>query len=94
MLFTTAIENDESYGYLCKLLITVGKKLEDHLKDIELRVAENLKRGIAPQLQLFQLEANYMEKLFAKLKVLSQNNQISSQVRSALLVSTLYEKLK
>jgi len=78
-----ANQDEESLECLCKLLTTVGLKLDTQLKEIENRVKELKARG--QPLPKFVPEENYMDKTFKRLGQLSNDNKLSSRIRFALL---------
>jgi hypothetical protein len=82
--------DEESLESLCKLLATVGAKLDSQLKDLEDRAyyakthpKENIK---VPK---FLPQDKWMTKTFDQLKTLSENKKLSSRIRFALLVRIL-----
>jgi hypothetical protein len=88
-----ASTDEESLECLCKLLNTVGAKLEEQIKEIEMRVEavknyKNKEDANAPKMPKFIPEDKWMNKIFNILRNLSDNKKLSSRIRFALLVST------
>jgi len=74
--------DEENYECLCKLLSTIGQRLDDQLKESENKAQLAQKQG-APLKWI--PEGKFMENTFLKLKNLSTNNALSSRIRFALL---------
>lgn len=77
LLLSIANPDDEKLESLCKLLSTVGKKLDDQLKDLEVKAKKEGKPGP---------EEKLMEKFFAQLDKLSGDKKICSRIRFAIMV--------
>lgn len=73
-------QDDESYECLCKLLTTIGQKLEENIITIFKSGNRNAKSRWMP-------DEKFMPKTFDKLKALSNDLNLSSRIRFALLVS-------
>jgi translation initiation factor 4G len=82
MLVST--QDEESLECLCKLLTTVGQKLDDQLRENEAHVKALMKENKQPK---WVPEAKFMDNTFRRLRDLSVNKALSSRIRFALLVS-------
>lgn len=98
MIFLVSTD-EEQLECLCKLLTTVGQKLEEQLDEISARVhmVKNWK-GPKPddsmKMPKFIPGDQWMTKTFTSLRGLSENKNLSSRIRFALLVSFLHILIK
>ena len=95
MLFLNSVfiiignQDEESYERVCKLLTTVGEKLENQLREQEARVKQAKSKN--QPLPKFIPEDKFMDRIFDKLRKLSnETTKLSSRIRFALLVRHLY----
>ncbi|ODN03377.1 Eukaryotic translation initiation factor 4 gamma 3 [Orchesella cincta] len=70
--------DEENLECLCKLLATVGQKLDMQLKSLE----DLAQRGDKPK---FIPENKWMDRIFKQLETLSGNKKLSSRIRFAIL---------
>ena len=80
-----ATQDEENYECLCKLLTTIGQKLDENLKDGEAHAQALLKQNKQPK---WVPEPHYMDNVFKKLRELSVSKALSSRIQFALLVSS------
>jgi hypothetical protein len=71
-----ATPDEENLECLCKLFTTVGQKLDEQMKELELqkKVPEDVR----------------MDKFFATLEKLSGDKKISSRIRFAIMVKRVF----
>ncbi|OXA39010.1 eukaryotic translation initiation factor 4 gamma 3 [Folsomia candida] len=68
--------DDEKLESLCKLLTTIGQKLDEQLKELEVKTKKEGKPGP---------EEKWMDKVFVSLSKLSEDKKISSRIRFAIM---------
>jgi len=76
--------DEEQLECLCKLLTTVGQKLEESIRQTE---DSNSTAGREKRAIKWIPEPKFMDNTFRKLKELSISKSLSSRIRFALLVS-------
>jgi hypothetical protein len=69
--------DDEKLECLCKLMSTVGQKLDEQLKELEQKAKKEGKPGP---------EEKLMDKFFVTLEKISSGKNISSRIRFAIMV--------
>lgn len=78
----SATPDEDNLECLCKLLTTVGQKLDESLAETEAK----FKNVPVDQRPKFLPEEKCMDKFFGRLDKLSENKKISSRIRFAIMV--------